>query len=478
MLWRTYPRIPAGRISLYRVAFPLLVWRHGHHSHSEVKHGARCQRRASGAGRVGTRLGPGRHGGGARAPRRRRRGRPATPGRAAGRRWPGRACSACTCPRSTAARATASASWRWPWRSWAAPWSREASCPRCWPAPAGPGRYPAGNTDTAKLLAGLADGSRTGAVGVATGLTGTVSDDVLTLDGESAPVLGGGLADLLILPVRTGCERARTGDRTSVGRGRRRGPDHHRAGQPGPDPPAGHGPRQPASGCPPGGSCPASTRTAGHVADRRAVRGGSVRHRGLGGADGGGLRPDPAPVRPADRPVPGGQAPVRPDAHRGRAGRRGHAGTPPARAEAGPRTRMPASFAAAVAAVVALDAAVAAPTSASRSSAGSATPGNTPPTCTTGGPCRCGRCSARPRTGPAGSPSWPSTAPQAGPASTCPRTPSRCAPGSGPSWPRSRRWSPRHGPPGWPPAAGWSRTCPRPGAGRPGRWSSWSSRRR
>jgi alkylation response protein AidB-like acyl-CoA dehydrogenase len=64
--------------------------------------------------------------------------------------------------------------------------------------------HPAGNTDTAKLLASLADGSRSGAVCMATGLTGSVSDDVLTLDGESAPVLGGGLADLVILPVRTG----------------------------------------------------------------------------------------------------------------------------------------------------------------------------------------------------------------------------------------------------------------------------------
>ena len=63
---------------------------------------------------------------------------------------------------------------------------------------------PTGNTDIAKLLAGLADGSRAGAVGLATGLTGTISDDVLTLDGESAPVLGGGQADLLVLPVRTG----------------------------------------------------------------------------------------------------------------------------------------------------------------------------------------------------------------------------------------------------------------------------------
>jgi 3-oxochol-4-en-24-oyl-CoA dehydrogenase len=63
---------------------------------------------------------------------------------------------------------------------------------------------PTGNTDLGKLLSGLADGSRTGAVGLATGLTGTVSEDVLTLDGVSAPVLGAGLADLLVLPVRAG----------------------------------------------------------------------------------------------------------------------------------------------------------------------------------------------------------------------------------------------------------------------------------
>ena len=60
---------------------------------------------------------------------------------------------------------------------------------------------PARNTELAKLLAGLADGSRSGAVCLATGLTGTVSGDGLVLDGESGPVLGGGLADLLILPV-------------------------------------------------------------------------------------------------------------------------------------------------------------------------------------------------------------------------------------------------------------------------------------
>ena len=84
----------------------------------------------------------------------------------------------------------------------------------------------------------------------------------------------------------------------------------------------------------------------------------------------------------------------------------------------------------------------AAPTSASRSSAGSATPGSIRLTGTTGARCRCARCSARPRAGPDGSLSWPSTAPAGRSGSTCPRTPSRYAPRSGPSWPPSRRSSP------------------------------------
>jgi 3-oxochol-4-en-24-oyl-CoA dehydrogenase len=55
-----------------------------------------------------------------------------------------------------------------------------------------------------KLLTGLADGSKTGAVGLAAGLTGTrEGDGDLVIDGESGPVLGGSLADLMILPVQT-----------------------------------------------------------------------------------------------------------------------------------------------------------------------------------------------------------------------------------------------------------------------------------
>jgi alkylation response protein AidB-like acyl-CoA dehydrogenase len=57
---------------------------------------------------------------------------------------------------------------------------------------------------TGKLVTGLADGSKTGAVGLAAGLTG--SPDAaggLVIEGESGPVLGASLADLVILPVQT-----------------------------------------------------------------------------------------------------------------------------------------------------------------------------------------------------------------------------------------------------------------------------------
>jgi alkylation response protein AidB-like acyl-CoA dehydrogenase len=58
---------------------------------------------------------------------------------------------------------------------------------------------------TGKLVTGLADGSKTAAVGLAAGLTGTRDGDGdLIVEGESGPVLGGSLADLVILPVQTG----------------------------------------------------------------------------------------------------------------------------------------------------------------------------------------------------------------------------------------------------------------------------------
>ena len=62
----------------------------------------------------------------------------------------------------------------------------------------------AGAGVTGKLVTGLADGSKTGAVGLVAGLTGTrEGDGDLVIDGESGPVLGGSLADLVILPVQT-----------------------------------------------------------------------------------------------------------------------------------------------------------------------------------------------------------------------------------------------------------------------------------
>src|SRR5690606_33402399 len=57
----------------------------------------------------------------------------------------------------------------------------------------------------AELLPGLADGSLVGAVALTGEITGTRGDDgVLTISGTAQPVLGGAVADVLVLPVRTG----------------------------------------------------------------------------------------------------------------------------------------------------------------------------------------------------------------------------------------------------------------------------------
>jgi 3-oxochol-4-en-24-oyl-CoA dehydrogenase len=68
---------------------------------------------------------------------------------------------------------------------------------------------------TGKLVTGLADGSKNGAVGLAAGLTassapaGTTAaaasqaDGVLIVEGESGPVLGASLADVVIVPLQT-----------------------------------------------------------------------------------------------------------------------------------------------------------------------------------------------------------------------------------------------------------------------------------
>ena len=70
----------------------------------------------------------------------------------------------------------------------------------------GPGDAGGTGGDRGKLLAALAGGSLSGAVTLAAGLTGTVTDGGLILDGESAPVLGGSLADLVALPVQAGTQ--------------------------------------------------------------------------------------------------------------------------------------------------------------------------------------------------------------------------------------------------------------------------------
>jgi alkylation response protein AidB-like acyl-CoA dehydrogenase len=53
------------------------------------------------------------------------------------------------------------------------------------------------------LLPGLADGSTVGALGLATGLTGRRTGTGLTISGTAEPVLGGALADVIVLPVST-----------------------------------------------------------------------------------------------------------------------------------------------------------------------------------------------------------------------------------------------------------------------------------
>jgi len=63
----------------------------------------------------------------------------------------------------------------------------------------------AGDADKARaeLLPGLADGSRTAAVSLATGLTARRTADGLVVDGTVEPVLGAATADLIVLPVGT-----------------------------------------------------------------------------------------------------------------------------------------------------------------------------------------------------------------------------------------------------------------------------------
>ena len=255
----------------------------------------------------------------------------------------------------------------------------------------------AGGDGLPGLVKDLAAGTLTGAVGLAAGIGADGEGQpgepgALVIDGSCGPVLGAGLAGLLILPVARGQER-------TLGGGGCRRPGDHLGGQPGPGPPGRPGAGHPAGrAVRPGPARPAAG--AGRVAGGGPVRGRGVRHRGLGGGHRRRLRQDPPSVRPADRPVPGGQAPLRLDAHRRRAGRRRGRGRRHARwPDPGFRRRPPNSpprwprWSRSTRPS-------AARTSASRFSVASATPGSTTPTCTTAGRCRCGRCWASPGSGP------------------------------------------------------------------------------
>jgi 3-oxochol-4-en-24-oyl-CoA dehydrogenase len=56
----------------------------------------------------------------------------------------------------------------------------------------------------AELLPGIADGTRTAALSLATGLSGRRDGDMLVISGSVEPVLGALLADVLVVPVETG----------------------------------------------------------------------------------------------------------------------------------------------------------------------------------------------------------------------------------------------------------------------------------
>ncbi len=111
----------------------------------------------------------------------------------------------------TEGRATACRNWPWPWRNSAARWYPGPFLPTVFASAA---LVAAGMTG--KLVTGLADGSKSGAVGLAAGLTvsaeatgisdaagASASDGGLVVEGESSPVLGASLADVVILPVQT-----------------------------------------------------------------------------------------------------------------------------------------------------------------------------------------------------------------------------------------------------------------------------------
>ena len=232
------PGVPPGQTAFYSEPGRSMIAPAG-----EVGNGTGPDRGASGAGGVGPRLG---RAGRARRRRSGRRSRTPTAARRStrarcGPRSPGRACSACTCRRARRPGLRPAGAGGRRWRSWAGPWCPAASCRRCWPAPSWPAPGPtpcrrAGHGHRqAALLTGLADGSLTGRRRPGGRADRDRRRRRLVIDGDCGPVLGGGLADVLILPAARG--RWTEGGRGPLGRGGRRRPGDQRAGQPGPDPP-------------------------------------------------------------------------------------------------------------------------------------------------------------------------------------------------------------------------------------------------
>ena len=190
-------------------------------------HDARPDRRAPAARGVGPGLGAAPLPAGPRPGRGRRRRTAGPRGTASRSRpaWPSRDCSACTCPRRTAARASACPSWPWRWRNSAARWCPGRSC-----RPSGQRGPRRGRRDR---QAGHRPGRRVRERGGRPGRRpdrlrrrrgrrprrGPRRSGGLVVEGESGPVLGACPGR----PSSSGADRRRRG----LGRGRRREPGHH-----------------------------------------------------------------------------------------------------------------------------------------------------------------------------------------------------------------------------------------------------------